>query len=195
MKKLGKAIRSAHAENRPWTQELARFLLNYRATPHSTTGAPPADLLFNRKIRGKLPILDTNRHVIDRHREARENDKQRKASGKKYADQKRHAKENCLRIGDQVIVKQQKTNKLSTNFSTELYTVKEINGTKIVAESERSGHRICRNISYFEKVLLEAVNEESEEDTDIKTQQRNEAPRRSTRPSRNPERFGTSIDF
>ena len=111
MKPLGKAIRSAHAENRPWTQELARFLLNYQATPHTTTGVLLADLLFNRKIRGKLPILNTNRHAIDRHREARENDKQQEASGKKYADQKRHAKENCLRIGDQVISKQQKTNK------------------------------------------------------------------------------------
>ena len=51
------------------------------------------------------------------------------------------------------MAKQQKTNKLSTNFSTEIYTVKEINGTKIVSESERSGHRICRNISYTKKVL------------------------------------------
>ena len=84
---------------------------------------------------------------------------------------------------------------MSTNFSTEIYTVKEINGTKIIAESERSGHRLSRNISYFKKVLLEAVNEESEEDTDINRQQRNEASRRSTRPSRQPECFGTSIDF
>ena len=79
-----------------------------------------------------------------------------------------------------MIAKQQKTNKVSTNFSTYIFTVKETNGMKIVAESERSGHGICRNTSYFEKVLLEAVNAESEEDNDIKTRQRNEAPRRST---------------
>ena len=51
MKPLGQAIKTAHAERRPWQQELAKFLLNYRQTPHSTTGVPPEQLLFNRAAR------------------------------------------------------------------------------------------------------------------------------------------------
>ena len=40
MKPLGKAIKTAHLERRPWQQELSRFLLTCRSTPHSTTKVP-----------------------------------------------------------------------------------------------------------------------------------------------------------
>ena len=58
MKPLTKAIGSSHAEGRDWKKDLYRFLLNYRAPPHSTTAIAPADLLFKRKITTKLPVLD-----------------------------------------------------------------------------------------------------------------------------------------
>ena len=57
MKPLGKAIRTANLEGRPWKQELSKFLLAYRSTPHSTKKVPPATLLYNREIRGKLPTF------------------------------------------------------------------------------------------------------------------------------------------
>ena len=57
MQPLGKALKTAKLDGRPWRQELQRFLLYYRTTPHSTTGVPPAELLFNRTVRGKLPVL------------------------------------------------------------------------------------------------------------------------------------------
>ena len=63
-KPLLRAIRTAHTEGRNWRRELYNFLSNYRATPHTTTGLPPAELLFHRKIRIKLPhyspTLDTH---------------------------------------------------------------------------------------------------------------------------------------
>ncbi len=55
MKPLTKAIRSAHAEGRDWKKVLYRFMLNYRATPHCTTGIAPSELLFNRKIQLSFP--------------------------------------------------------------------------------------------------------------------------------------------
>ena len=65
MKPLTKAVRSAHAEGRDWKKELYRFLLNYRATPHSSTAVSPAELLFNRKISMKLPeICEKNNSEI-----------------------------------------------------------------------------------------------------------------------------------
>ena len=55
MKPLMKSVRAAHTEKKNWKREIYTFLLNYRATPHSTTGSPPSELLFNHKIRTKLP--------------------------------------------------------------------------------------------------------------------------------------------
>ena len=62
MKPLTKAIRSAHAEGKPWTKHMYKFLLNYRTTPHSTTGFAPSELLFNRKVRNKLPQFNNVIH-------------------------------------------------------------------------------------------------------------------------------------
>ena len=53
MKPLTKSIRAANMERRDWKKELHIFLLNYRATPHATTGFSPAKLLFNREIKTK----------------------------------------------------------------------------------------------------------------------------------------------
>jgi hypothetical protein len=54
MKPLGKAIRTARAENRNWVQELSRF----------STNIPPAQLLFNRPVRGTLPMLNPKAKVL-----------------------------------------------------------------------------------------------------------------------------------
>ena len=56
MQPLCKALKTANLDDRPWRQELQRFLLHYRTTPHRTTGVPPAELLFNRTVRGKLTL-------------------------------------------------------------------------------------------------------------------------------------------
>ena len=64
MKPVTKAIRSAKAEGKEWKRDLYRFLLNYRATPHSTTGFSPSELLFNRKIRTKLPTSGVEKQSI-----------------------------------------------------------------------------------------------------------------------------------
>ena len=49
MASLKKIMQTAHIEGKPWQQELNKFLRNYRATPHCTTGVSPAEALFNRK--------------------------------------------------------------------------------------------------------------------------------------------------
>ena len=85
MKPLTKTIRAARTEKKDWKEELYTFLLNYRATPHSTTGYPPSELLFNRSIRTKLPqrtkVKDTQKDSIVRSKDEKAKDKM-----KKYAD-------------------------------------------------------------------------------------------------------------
>ena len=74
MQPLGKALKTAHAERGPWRQELNRFLLQYRTAPHATTKVPPSELMFNRTVKGKPPIL-YKRNVVNKHKQARDNDR------------------------------------------------------------------------------------------------------------------------
>ena len=39
-----------------------RFLLAYRTTPHSTTGIPPAQMMFQRQLRTALSLIKPNLH-------------------------------------------------------------------------------------------------------------------------------------
>ena len=111
MQPLGKVIRAAQVEHRNWRQEIQRFLLNYRSTPHASTKVSPAELLFNRPIKGKLPCL-LKPVFSKKHREARHNDMKAKLKMKEYQDAQSHAKPSPITVGDTVIVKQPKRNKL-----------------------------------------------------------------------------------
>ena len=55
MKLLNKAIKSATVEGKPWRQKMYKFLRNYRATSHVTTGRPPTELLFGSNIKVQPP--------------------------------------------------------------------------------------------------------------------------------------------
>ena len=55
MRTLKNAIEATKASGRPWKGELCELLRNYRVTPHASTGKPPAPVMFNRRLRVKLP--------------------------------------------------------------------------------------------------------------------------------------------
>ncbi len=75
-------------------QKLARFLLTYRATPHATTGVPPAELFLKRQLRTRLDLLkpSVEGHVHDKQLEQ-----------KKYHDQ--HAHQRSFVVGQLVLAK------------------------------------------------------------------------------------------
>lgn len=77
---------------------------------------------------------------------------------KKNADKANHAQPRKITVGDKVLVRQEKHNKLTTPFDPKPYKVIEVKGTMIVAQ--RDDHRITRNSSHF-KVL--ASNNQSED--------------------------------
>ena len=103
MKMLLKVGHTAYSEKKDPRQEVYKYLLSYRATPHSTTGKTPAELLFNRKLRTPVPILFPRCRTdqsVKRH------DAQKKNRMKEYHDKKRDAKTTVIKVGDQVLVKQ-----------------------------------------------------------------------------------------
>ena len=118
MQPFGKAFKTAKVEGRPWKQELYRFALQYWTTPHYTTGVLQVKLLFNHIVRGKMPLIPRKK-MINRHQEARENEEKRKEHNKHYAHHKRNEQKNEIRVGDYLLVRQEKKNKLTTNFNPE----------------------------------------------------------------------------
>ena len=148
MRVLKKIMQTAHLEGKNWKQELYRALLNYRATPHSTTGISPAEALFGRKIRTRLPEPEVAVPNVDA--EIRHNDTERKRKIKAHADIKRHTRISELKVGDSVLVRQPRENKLTTTFSPEPLEITQRKGTMITAKNARRS--ITRNSSFFKKI-------------------------------------------
>ena len=98
---LLKRLKISQIEKRDWKYELSAYLTMYRTTPHSTTGVSPAELLFRRKIRTRLPGID---YYDYDDLEMRDRDKESKQKSKIYTDEKRRAQET-VKEGGQGIVK------------------------------------------------------------------------------------------
>lgn len=56
-KPLMKSIKSSHIEQTNWKQEMFRFLRQYRAPPHVSTGYTPFRLMFQREPNTRLPEI------------------------------------------------------------------------------------------------------------------------------------------
>ena len=159
-----KAIRAAYAEGRDWRKDLYQFLLNYRATPHSTTGFAPAELLFNRKIKTKLPQVSTKRNS-DIDRTVQKNDERAK---EKHANKRSRARVSNIRVGDTMLIRQRKQNKWPTKFDPFPFIVVRRKGTMIT--TSRNGKYISRNVSHFKKInspYRSPQSDISDDDTDI----------------------------
>ena len=106
----------------------------YRTTPHSSTGATPAFLMFGRELKTKLPELRPNKSVLDEG--IRDRDWNQKLAGKMYADKQRYAVDNPIAPGHKVLVKNSKSSgKLTPNFETEPYTVQTKEGQELSLKS------------------------------------------------------------
>ena len=213
---LEKAIQTALLEGRVWRQEINRFLLQYRTTPHSVTKVAPCELLFNRQVRGKLPSIE-RKIVVDRHAEARENEAKSQTYHKEYADNRRNAKESTITVGDRVLVKQIRRNKLTSRFSHTPYIVISRKGSRVTAKNKH-GHYITRNISHFKRFAGDTDFDDSESvdstiittrrehedvhehghvdhqpDHEVVEENEHEPNRRSVRARKEPERFGNPV--
>lgn len=144
-------------EKGDWREDLQAYLLMYRSSPHSTTLRAPAELMFNRNIRDKLPTLvwKPNESMDD---ETRDRDALMKQKGKDYADRKRHAKVNDVKEGDEVVAKRQIiTNKLATKFEPAVYKVVKRNGSEVTIENSGTGTQYRRNVAHIKKIPSQGI--------------------------------------
>ncbi|CAB3989654.1 Transposon Tf2-9 poly [Paramuricea clavata] len=163
MKTVTKAIRTAHSEGKRWQSELDLFLLNYRSTPHSTTHISPAELLFNRSIRNKLPSFSSLQHNDGPMEHHVVRDKEEKEKMKVHADRRNNAKESQLKVGDYVLMQVPKDNKLSMPFNPKPFKVIEIKGNMVTARNTEP--TVTRNVSCF-KCLTNYKNASEEDQND-----------------------------
>ena len=159
-----KRLKIAQVEGQDWKQALRTYLVAYRNTPHCTTGISPAELLFGRTLRTKLPDVCGAANLDE---EMRDTDRERKEKGKQYADNRRNAKESNLAAGDQVLLKQPKGNKLTATFESEPYEVINKKGNSVLIESPE-GVQYKRNTTHVKQYLTRESEEAvGERETDV----------------------------
>lgn len=142
-----KRIRIAQIEGLDWKSELRKYVTVYRSLEHATTGKSPAELLFRRKMRGKLPDVGEMRAS---ELEVRDRDAEQKGKAKLYADERRGAKDSNVGIGDTVLVHPEKSDKFTTPFNPTPYTVVSRTGNQVVVESP-TGAQYARNTTQVKK--------------------------------------------
>ncbi|MCW4310601.1 MAG: DDE-type integrase/transposase/recombinase [Candidatus Thiodiazotropha endolucinida] len=142
-----KRIKIAQTEKRDWKSELDHYLLMYRSTPHSITGVSPAEALYRRKMRTKLPLLLDHTSY---DQEMRDRDSEQKEKGKVYGDKRRNACESELKPGDKVLMKQNMENKFQSQFKPQFYKVLHKTGNSVLVESDQ-GVKYRRNVTHLKK--------------------------------------------
>ena len=147
---LLKILKIANLEKKPRSQEVNKFLMAYRNTTHPSTGSTPSKLMFGREMKTKIPELSTDYH----NDHAKDTDAENKTRMKDYRDQKVKAKETDFQIGDRVLLRQQKEDKLSTPFRNEEFEVVDRNGTQVTVKS-KTGARYTRNTSHVKPIITE----------------------------------------
>jgi len=171
---LLKTLKVAHVEGKKYREELQKFLLAYRTTPHSITGATPAALMLGRELRTKLPELRRDKIAADEA--VRDRDWNRKQTSRLQADDKRRASPSNITPGDTVLLKNTKTTgKLASNFESEPYTVTAKEGAEVTVQAEDGTE--YKTHSSFVKPYISGVGEEE-------LQPKNPEPQPTPRPRR-----------
>ncbi|XP_030853873.1 uncharacterized protein K02A2.6-like [Strongylocentrotus purpuratus] len=151
-----KRLRIAQAEGKDWKEALLTYVAVYRASTHSTTGKSPAEVLFGRKIRTKLPQIQD----ISEDQELRDRDLQMKSGAKHYADLKRGAVHSDIVPGDKVIVRRDERRKLDTPYFSQPYTVTARTGSMVTVKSP-DGVLYNRNVSSVKRYMSRDTHNEA----------------------------------
>ena len=149
-----KIVRIARLEGRDWRRALEDFLFQYRVTPHTVTGISPAKLLMGRELRDKLPKVEIRGTMTEPQWQQllKERDARAKLRQKEYADKTRAAKFSDIQEGDQILLRQTRENKLSTNYEPDPYTVIQKDGNAVILE-DANGNNKMRNVAHMKKFV------------------------------------------
>ena len=150
--------------------------------------------MFARNIRTKLPQIGVkvDKSAIDKKIE--QQDKDARKIMKEYAAKRRRATATTMKIGDCVLVKQKRKNKLSTRFDPRPFRETKIKGSMVTAQ--RENFTTARIQLFFKLVDDSCLQSDREEDYDdendyqtdgnehLEDENRNDNP---VRPGKNPQ--------
>ena len=146
------SVQSAQVDGKSWKHELYRFLRNYRATPHTSTGRPPATVLNGVPLKTKLPqVFNTQDDKL-----LRQKDQSAKNNMKEHAEARRNIRRSDINVGDKVLLKTvTQTRKLVPKFQQQPFEVIKRKGVMVTAQ--RGQEIKARNVSHFRNVITEAM--------------------------------------
>ena len=160
MKNIGKTLKIAQLEGKPWKQVLYQFLRSYRAAPHVSTETSPNKLMFGRNTSSRLPSIEVDSSSNNNNILKTSIEKSNRVADKNraYMNKRLGTKPNVMKPGDKVLVKQQKINKLSAQYNPESLTVIAREGSWVLSK-DKNGKEIARNISFFKSLTPDKNNE------------------------------------
>ena len=148
--------------------------MNYRNTPHPSTGKTPAELMIRRQIRTRVPVLmKSATEKVDR--EAKAMDRSVREKRKDMFDSRKHTKTKEVVKGVKVLVKQKKSS-IRPPFDPNPYTVTKVKGTQVTASrgaKERTRNQVKMKVLKERPVHLQPQSrrweqaEDSDNDADI----------------------------
>ena len=148
-------MKTAVAENKNWRTELQTFLLHYRATKHATTNVSPAELLFNRSIKTKIPEMQ--RHTVPAKLRARDR-RQKEKKIKFHANKTKPKSYRTFSVGQPVIILKQEKGKVLQTFENKVYRVISQNYTSLKLQDNSNIIRyrnVCHVKPYFAKNVIQ----------------------------------------
>lgn len=156
---LKKTIQAAIADGKNWRTVLENFLLAYRTTPHATTGIAPAELMFGRMIKDKLPNYNNG----TQKNSVKVRDRRRKQKIATYANQRNHAKAHQLKHGDTVLVADQTPhrNKFTPRWKSTPYSVSAVKGNAVFLQCGNKP-TIVRNSAHVKPYRIRSHSHQKE---------------------------------
>jgi len=149
VKTICKLLHTSVADRLDPRVELHKFLLLYRATPHTTTELSHAEMLYNRKIQTKLPQyfkhLDSPEQAIVRTKHDI-----KKQHQKEHYDSRHKTRNKDISVGDKVLIQQSKST-VKPPFNPLPLTVISVKGNRTTACWPDGTERV-RDKNKFKKV-------------------------------------------
>lgn len=145
-KTLSKFMKTSKITRTNWRNELYKFLLAYRTTPHCTTGIAPGECLYGRKMRNKLPHYEPRL----KDKKLRDRDRKQKLRIKKNADKRAGTFVN-YRTGQKVLIMNRDQHKTSPKWD-EGFVVRDQRGTQV--RLTRDGQTYYRNTTHVKPHLF-----------------------------------------